>query len=154
MSLSLWSAIASAGHFLGFFGLAAALAVQLTLLSAQMSAADASRFLRAGKAAAICAVVLILFGLARVLWLEKGPAYYLANGFFWLKMAFIPLALMLALLAQKQFNRLLSASQQGATLNLPVKRLLTLKRLIHWQLIFIGLMVIAAVWMARGLGMY
>ncbi len=154
MSLSIWSAIASAGHFLAFFGLAAALAVQLTLLSAQMSVADASRFRRAGKAVAICAIFLMLFGLARVIWLEKGAAYYLANGFFWLKMALIPVAVILAVATQRRFRRLLTANQDSDLIELPVNRLLMLKRLVHWQLILIGLMVISAVWMARGLGMF
>ena len=124
------------------------------MLSPQMASDDVRRFVRAGRAGALCAIFLILFGIARVLWLEKGVAYYSMNGFFWAKMACLPVAFVLAIALEQQFKAALAGKQPGEELRLPAGRMQWFKRLIHWQLILIGLMVLAAVWMARGVGMF
>lgn len=153
MSLTTWSAIASAGHFLGIFGLVAGLSVQLTLLSPVNGPDDIRRFLRAGRAAGLSAAVLILMGLARVIWFEKGMDFYLGNVFFWLKMLCLLIGIILSLQTGRLFDLVVGSRATDAEVQIASNQLQRLKRLIHWQLVVMGLMVVLAVWMARGIGM-
>ena len=82
-------------HHLAAFALVSALTVEVVLLGGEMTLSAARRLQRADPALGISAGVLLVVGLARVLYFEKGAAYYFHNGAFLAKFAvFIVVALM------------------------------------------------------------
>ena len=81
LSLMLAAALIAFGHFLAFFALAAALVLELSLITESLSVDAARRIQRADRVIGISAVLLLLFGFLRVLYFERGSDYYFANTF-------------------------------------------------------------------------
>jgi putative membrane protein len=81
-------------HHLAAFTLVAALAVEVALFKPPLSLTQARRLQRTDLIFGLAATVVLVVGLARVAWLEKGPAYYWHDLFFLIKLgAFIAAAL-------------------------------------------------------------
>lgn len=79
-------ALASA-HHLAIFALAAILAFELALTARDLDAATVLRLARIDTWYGVMAAVVLAVGIARVIFGLKGSAYYMANAFFWTKMA-------------------------------------------------------------------
>ena len=63
-------------HHLAAFTLVAALALELVLIRQELSRATALRLLAIDGMLGVSAVVLLIVGLTRVFYFEKGAAYY------------------------------------------------------------------------------
>jgi putative membrane protein len=74
-------------HHVLVFGLVAMVASELVLVRPAMPPADAARVARLDAGYGISAGLIILVGVLRVVYGAKGPDYYLANPWFWAKMA-------------------------------------------------------------------
>lgn len=148
----LLAALIAFGHFLAFFGLAAALVVQLTLLRDNLNVDTARRIQRADRAMAISAILLLLFGALRVFYFDKGSAYYFANSFFQLKLLLFVSGAIISQFPSAEYRRWTAALATGAAPALDEPRQLRLRKLIHWQLIVIMGILLCASLMARGLG--
>src|SRR5829696_670517 len=74
-------------HHLLIFALLAVLVMQIALMKPGLDAALLSRIVRLDMAYGVIAGVIIVVGFARVFFGLKGPEYYLANHFFWAKIA-------------------------------------------------------------------
>ena len=70
------AALVAFAHFFAFFALTAALILQLTLIAESISVDTAKRIQRADQAYGIAALLLLIFGLLRVFYFEKGADYY------------------------------------------------------------------------------
>ncbi len=76
------------------FTLVAMLAVEVATFKPPLSALQARRLQRVDTIFGAAAVLLLIVGLMRVTWFEKGPAYYWHDAFFLIKFsAFIAAAL-------------------------------------------------------------
>ena len=64
----------------------ASLRKNMLLAPARLTGANAQRTARFDKLSAGAAGIMLLTGLAMVLWLAKPPAYYAGNAAFWVKM--------------------------------------------------------------------
>lgn len=140
------------GHYFAFFALTAAIVVTLTLLSESMTLEAARRIRRADRIAGLAALLLLVFGTLRVLYFEKGGAYYLDNLFFQVKFALFLLAALISIYPTTRFFgwRHDLARDTAPLLNATeVKRL---RRALHWELILIGAILFCASLMARGFG--
>ena len=74
-------------HHLAVFTLAAALAAELATLTIDIDARGMSRLAKIDLGYGVCAALVVIVGVARVIWGAKGYEYYLANHIFWTKMA-------------------------------------------------------------------
>src|ERR1700691_4499980 len=74
-------------HHLAVFTLAAVLAAELAILTLDIDAKGIGRLARVDAAYGLSAAIVVLVGVARVIWGAKGYEYYLANHIFWTKMA-------------------------------------------------------------------
>lgn len=79
-------ALASA-HHLAVFTLAAILALELALTALDLDAPMVRRLSRIDAWYGVMAAVVLAAGIARVILGSKGSGYYVANAFFWTKMA-------------------------------------------------------------------
>ena len=82
--LDTWLAIA---HHLLFLALTAMVAVELALVRPGLSSGDLRRLGGVDAGYGLAALLIVLVGVARVMWAAKGPDYYAGNHWFWAKMA-------------------------------------------------------------------
>jgi len=145
-------ALIAFGHFVAFFALAAALVLELALISESLTVETAKRIQRADRVIGMSAILVLVFGFLRVIYFEKGSEYYFSNTFFQIKLGLFFVAALISLLATMQFVRWNHQLKQGiapAMTSASVKRL---KRIIHWELVLIGGIMLCASLMAKGFG--
>lgn len=148
----LMAALIAFGHFLAFFSLSAALVLQLALLTESLSIETARRIQRADLVLGIAAILLLVFGFLRVIYFEKGSAYYFGNTFFQIKLALFVIAGVISLYPSALYRRWSSELTQGIAPELESNMLGRLKKIIHWELVLIGAILICASLMAKGIG--
>jgi putative membrane protein len=137
---------------LAAFGLVSALTVEVVLLAGEMSLSAARRLQRADAALGISAGVLLVVGVARVLYFEKGAAYYFHNAAFLGKFAvFIAIALM-SIYPTVVFLSWRKATRVGQAPTPRPAQMKILRRLVHGELAAVVLIVLFAAQMARGIG--
>lgn len=146
------AALIAFGHFLAFFALAAALVLELALISESLSVETARRIQRADRVVGIAATLLLVFGFLRVFYFEKGSDYYFANTFFQVKLGLFIVAALVSLYPTLQFVRWNSELGQGIAPDLTSSAVKRLKSAIHWELVLIGGILLCASLMAKGFG--
>jgi putative membrane protein len=151
-SLVIAGALVAFGHFLAFFALAAALVLQLTLITESISAEVAKRVQRADRVAGLSAVLILVFGFLRVFYFEKGSDYYFSNLFFQVKIGLFIVTALISLYPTIQYARWNQDLGQGIAPDLTASGVKRLKTMIHWELVLIGGIVLCASLMAKGFG--
>lgn len=146
------AALIAFGHFLAFFSLAAALVLQMALLTESLGLDSARRIQRADQVLGIAAVLLLAFGLLRVFYFEKGSDYYFANTFFQIKLALFVIAGVISLYPSAVYRRWSSELKQGIAPEVTGATVTRLKQIIHWELVLIGGILLCASLMTKGFG--
>ena len=146
-------ALIAFGHFVAFFALSAALVLELALISASLSVETAKRIQRADRVIGLAAMLLLVFGFLRVFYFEKGSEYYFSNTFFQIKLGLFFVAALISLIPTIQFARWNDELKQGIAPDLTNATVKRLKRIIHWELVLIGGMMLCASLMAKGFGL-
>ena len=134
-------------HHVAAFGLVAALTAELVLLRGEI-APQMRRLAVFDAAVGICAGLLVVVGLLRVFYFEKGAAYYFHNAAFIGKMA-----LFVAMAALSIYPTLKILSwRKGARAD--ERELRLVRRLVHTELVGIFFILLCAAMMARGVGFF
>lgn len=139
-------------HFTLALILAGALSAEAFVLRLPVNGQVARLLLRIDLFYGISAVGLILAGAARVAWGAKGWEYYVAQPFFWAKMATFGLIGVLSIwptLAYFRWNKAAGANASFLAEDDEVKRQ---RRLVMAELHLLALLVLFAALMARGIG--
>lgn len=140
-------------HHLAVFTLAGILAFEFGVTAQGVDEAAIQRLARVDAWYGIVAGVIVAVGVLRVVFGAKGPAYYMANAFFWTKMGlFVAVGLVsivptLAFLAWRRRLRADADFRPDAAALRSVRRALWTE-----AVLFAGIPVAAAA-MARGYGM-
>ena len=93
-----------------------------------------------------------MVGLLRVFFFEKGAGYYFSNGPFLIKLAlFVALAL-LSIYPTRVFLSWRGAVRAGRAPDVAAEELGKVRRLLHYELAGIVVILLCAALMARGLG--
>ena len=140
-------------HHLLAFALTACLVYEFIAYRKNMSLAEMRRIQRADLAYGISAGLLLLVGLARVFYFEKGVNFYMNNPFFWVKMiAFLVVGLLSIdpTIRYIRWNRTLRQNAMPEISEVEYRRTRTLLWL---EVIGIAVILLAAPMMARGIGM-
>jgi putative membrane protein len=146
------AALIAFGHFLAFFALAAALVLELALITESLSVETARRIQRADRVVGIAATLVLVFGFLRVFYFEKGSDYYFGNTFFQIKLGLFIVAALISLYPTIQFVRWNSELNRGIAPELASPAVRRLKGIIHWELVLIGAILLCASLMAKGFG--
>jgi putative membrane protein len=140
-------------HHLAILALAAILAFELALTASEVDARAIARLARVDAWYGATAALVLAAGLARVVLGLKGPGFYMANPFFWTKMALfaviaaISVAPTLRYLVWRRRSRLDSSFRPDGAALRPV-------RLALWaEVALFAAIPLAAAAMARGFGM-
>jgi putative membrane protein len=95
---------------------------------------------------------LLVFGFLRVIYFEKGSEYYFSNTFFQIKLALFVIAGVISIYPSAVYRRWSSELKQDIEPELSSAMVRRLKKIIHWELVLVGGILICASLMARGFG--
>lgn len=98
----------------------------------------------------IAATLVLVVGLVRVFYLEKGSAYYFSNGPFLAKLAFYGLASVLSLVPTLEMRRWQIPLKNGQLPILSDQKLITMRAVAYSQLACLAAMAACANLAARG----
>ena len=142
------AALAAFLHHVAAFTLVAALAIEFVLIRGELTPAVARQLRIVDAILGAAAGVLLVVGLARVFWFEKGASYYGHNAFFIAK-----ITLFVAVAIASLYPTVSFLSWRRAPLPaVGSPQLRRLRRLIHWELAGVLLILLCAALMARGIG--
>jgi putative membrane protein len=144
------SAILAFAHHLAAFMIVAAITSELVLLDRMLSVDQARRIQRADMVYGLSAGALVVVGLLRVFYFEKGSAYYFHNVFFILKMSLFLLVALLSIYPTLLFvswNKLLKGGRSPQPTVVQYRRL---RQIIFCELLGIVGILLCAPLMARG----
>jgi len=133
-------------HHAAAFALVAALAVEVVVIRDELNIRNARRLARADMVVGLSAGVLLVVGLLRVVYFEKGTAFYFHNAAFIAKMT---LFLVVALLSVYPTLKFLSWRKGIDPAAVPKIRLV-----LHLELVGVALILLCAALMARGIGQF
>ena len=140
-------------HHLFAFTLVACVAYEFIAYRKNISVEEARRIQRADIMYGISAGLLLVVGLLRVYFFEKGPNFYNHNPFFWSKMiAFIIVGLLSIdpTIRYIRWNKIVKENKAPEISNIEFKR----TRLLLWlEVIGLAVILFSAAFMARGIGM-
>jgi len=143
--------IAILHHLLAFSIFGCVIAIHL-FISGQMSARDARMTKSLHKIYFISLWVMLLVGLSRAVWFEKGMPYYLTNAAFHAKLTFFIVIIPLAVYTQSLVSRIVTTQSIDGWIN--PDRSLVKKSLMIFRAKIIVLMaiIICAVMISKGVG--
>jgi len=133
-------------HHVAAFTLVAALVVEFVLIRGELTVAAVRRLARADMVFGISSGVLLVVGLLRVFYFEKGAAYYFHNAAFIAKLA---LFFMIAVLSIYPTVKLISWRKGIDAASLPA-----IRRILHLELVGVVLILLFAALMADGIGYF
>jgi len=133
-------------HHAAAFALVAALAVEVVVIRDELNIRNARRLARADMVVGLSAGVLLVVGLLRVVYFEKGTAFYFHNAAFIAKMT---LFVVVALLSVYPTLKFLSWRKGIDSAAVP-----TIRLVLHLELVGVVLILLCAALMARGIGQF
>ncbi|HSA90405.1 MAG TPA: DUF2214 family protein [Burkholderiales bacterium] len=139
------SAIFAFLHHLAAFAVVAAITVEFVLIRDELNARTVRRLAAADAVLGLSAGVLLVVGLLRVFYFEKGAAYYFANGAFIAKLALFVLVALLSIYPTVKFLSWRKRAPDPAAVP-------AIRRILHLELAGVVLILLAAALMAKGVG--
>jgi putative membrane protein len=133
-------------HHVAAFTLVAALVVEFVLIKGELNASRVRKLARADMVYGLSAIALLVIGLLRVFYFEKGPAYYFHNAAFIAKLALFLLVAVLSIYPTVKFISWRKGIDAAA---LPA-----IRRILHLELVGIVLILLFAALMADGIGYF
>ncbi len=146
----LWGTLFAALHHVAAFLIAGALVAELLLIKNKENPKNIKQLVTSDSIYGIFSVVLIVVGFIRVFNYEKGSAFYFSNGFFWVKMAGFALMGVFSLYPTFTFFKSLKHPEPKSAIEDDVRD--RIKQLIAVELIFFVITLVAAAFMAKGIG--
>ena len=146
------SAVFSFLHFVAVFGVVGTLTVEWVTLSEAPTYREAKRLQIADRWYGISAVALIVVGMLRVFYFEKGSAYYLANTFFHAKMGLFILVGLLSIYPTVRFIKWRAQMNDDRAPWVAPAEYRTIRTLLRLELVLLLAIVLCAALMARGFG--
>jgi putative membrane protein len=135
-------------HHLAAFALVAALVVEMVLLTGEITQQGARRLRAIDGLYGASAGVLLVVGLLRVFYVEKGAAYYFHSVPFIAKLVLFVAVGLLSIYPTVTFLRW---SKQATVTQSGLRKV---RRVVHGQLAAIVLILLCAAMMARGVGFF
>jgi putative membrane protein len=139
-------------HHVAAFTLVAALVIEFVLIRDELTLKSARKLLIADLIFGVSAGVVLVVGLLRVMYFEKGPFYYLHSVPF---IAKVSLFVMIALLSIYPTVELLSwrkSVKDGRVPLVDARKLRSIRSVIHWELAAVVFLILCAALMAKGVG--
>lgn len=139
-------------HHLAAFTLAGAIAVQFVLIRSEMDGVNARRLSAADAVLGASAAVVLVIGLLRVFYFEKGASYYFQSVPFIVKLSLFAIVALASIYPTVVFASWRKAMKLGSMPAVAPGKLRAIRRVIHWELAGVVVILLCAALMARGVG--
>jgi putative membrane protein len=139
-------------HHVAAFALVAALVVEFVLIREEITLQAARRLLLADLVFGAAAGSVLVVGLLRVFFFEKGPHYYLHSAPFIAKVSLFALVALLSIYPTVVFLSWRPAVRLGQPPRADARRIRRVRSLIHWELAAVVVLIFCAALMAKGIG--
>jgi len=146
------SALMAFLHHVAAFTVVGALIVEVVLFKPPLTAVQARRIQRADQIFGAAATALLIVGLLRVAYFEKGASYYFTNGFFLAKFALFILAALISIYPTVLFISWNKALRQGELPTIAPQALTRARLCMMLEMTAILGILFCAPFMARGIG--
>ena len=149
MDPTLLDALLAIAHHLLAFALAIVLTMEIMLTRRDIDAPRMTYLSRLDIAFGAVAAGILVIGIGRVLYGLKGPEYYVANGFFWAKMAAFAGVGLLSIRPTMSIIRWRASVRANAEFRPAPGDVMAVRRLMHYEAMLFTLIPIFAALMAR-----
>ena len=150
----LWTAIFAFLHHLAAFTVVATLVFEHAAFAPLLTVEMARKLRRIDAYYGIAAALVVLVGLLRVFYFEKGASYYFHDAWFILKISLFALVGIVSVYPTKVFLSWRSALAQGAPPQIPPSVARAVRICLMLELAGIVGILLAAAMMARGFGYF
>ena len=137
-------------HHLCAFTLVAALAIEFATIRQDLTPSSARRLQVTDAVYGIAAGALLVIGLSRVFWLEKGAAYYFHSHAFLAKLSLFVIVGLASIIPTMEFLSWRGALGAGQVPVMTAGKRRLVTAIIHGELVAIALILLCAAIMARG----
>lgn len=137
-------------HHLMAFTLVSAIAIEFVLIRQEITRPNAIRLLIADAVLGASATVLLIVGLLRVSYFEKGAAYYWSSHAFQTKFAVFILVAVVSAVPTIEFLSWRKAVRAGQAPAVSERKLKTVRSILHYELIGVVVILACAALMAKG----
>jgi putative membrane protein len=141
-------------HHLAAFTVVGVLGVEVALFKPPLTVVQARRIQRVDRLFGASAVVLLVVGLLRVVYFEKGAGYYLANAFFLTKLTAFIVASLVSIYPTVLFLSWSKALREGVTPEMSGSQIRSARLCLMLELTAIVVILFCAPMMARGFGYF
>jgi putative membrane protein len=128
--------------------------MELVLIKGALTQWSARKILRCDLIYGMAAMVLVVVGILRVVYFEKGAAYYLHSIPFIVKMSSFALVGLLSIYPTMQFMKWRAPLKRGETPVLDPTLQKSIARVIHFELTVLAIVILCAALMAKGVGYF
>ncbi len=147
-----YSALFAFLHHVCAFTLVAALAAEFVLIRSELTLANAKLLQRTDIVFGIAAGLILVIGLLRVFYFEKGPDYYFSSHSFLTKLGLFLIVGLISIIPTLEFLSWRKATVAGQVPQVAPARMKRIRRLIHIEMAGVVLIIACAAMMARGIG--
>lgn len=140
-------------HHLAAFTLTGAIIYEHTTFRRDLTLTDARRIQIMDILYGVSAGVVLIVGLLRVFYFEKGASYYAQNWFFWTKMFGFALAALLSIYPTVRFVSWRKSIARNQVPEISDQEVSRIKFILRLELLAIAIILFSAAMMARGVGM-
>lgn len=137
-------------HHLAAFALVAAVAIEFLLIRQPVTVDSARRLIAVDAVLGTSAGVLLVVGLLRVFFFEKGYVYYFTSHAFLTKLVLFVLIAIASIVPTMEFLRWRKAVKAGQVPAVDPRKIGRIRSILHWELAGIVLILFFAAWMAKG----
>ena len=146
------SALMAFLHHVAAFATVSALAVEVALFRPPLSLQQARRLLRTDNIYGAAAGAVLVIGLLRVAYFEKGPAYYWHDTFFIAKFTAFLIAALISIYPTIVFLAWSRGLKTGSAPEISPERVRSVRLCLMLELTLILVILLCAALMARGFG--
>ncbi len=137
-------------HHLFFVALFVTLTIEMVLLRQPLTVENGKRLLTVDGLYGGFAGAVLVVGLLRVFFFEKGFAYYWASHAFLTKFGIFIIVGALSIIPTLEFLRWRKSLREGKVPEVSPETIRKLRRIMHYELTGLALMLLFAAWMAKG----
>jgi len=139
-------------HHLAAFALVAALAVEFILIRGEINLRTARKLQLVDMAFGMSSGVVLVVGLLRVFYFEKGASYYFHSAPFIAKLSLFAIVGLLSIYPTREFVSWAKSLKQGQMPTVAERKIASIRSVIHWELAGVVLILLCAALMAKGVG--
>jgi putative membrane protein len=140
-------------HHISAFTLFAALVVEFVLIRSVLTVESARKIQVADMIFGISAGVLLLVGLTRVFYLEKGAYYYFHTWTFIAKLSLFVIVGLISIIPTREFLSWREAVKSGQVPPVSAEKIKSVRSIIHYEMMGVVLIILFAALMAKGIGL-